>query len=237
MNLATVFQPIGDVIALGGPVVALLLLVSVAALALIIVKLVQFAREGVGRHGRAAKAVGSWRNGHTHDALRQLEPGSGAVDLAVRTAMELMLRTGASTAEAEEEVRRIATMRLHGLQRGFRALEAIAQIAPLLGLFGTVLGMITAFQELQAAGNAVDPSALAGGIWVALLTTAVGLAVAMPVSLVLTFFESRIENERVAIETLAGAVLSKIVPIEPGASPIAVQRLTATAEAAHAARG
>ena len=56
-----------------------------------------------------------------------------------------------------------------------------------MGLFGTVLGMIDAFRALQAAGDAVDPSVLAGGIWVALLTTAAGLGVAMPTSLALTF--------------------------------------------------
>lgn len=54
----------------------------------------------------------------------------------------------------------------------------------------------------------MDPSLLAGGIWVALLTTACGLAVAMPVSLLLTWFETRIENERVAIETMTATVLS-----------------------------
>jgi biopolymer transport protein ExbB len=69
--------------------------------------------------------------------------------------------------------------------------------------------MIEAFRQLQGAGSAVDPSLLAGGIWVALLTTAAGLAVAMPVSLVLTWFETRIENERVAIETVTTAFLSQ----------------------------
>ena len=73
-------------------------------------------------------------------------------------------------------------------------------MAPLLGLFGTVLGMIDAFRALQAAGDAVDPSVLAGGIWVALLTTAAGLGVAMPTSLALTFFESRAARERARID-------------------------------------
>ena len=72
----------------------------------------------------------------------------------------------------------------------------MAQIAPLLGLFGTVLGMIDAFRALQSAGTAVDPTVLAGGIWVALLTTAAGLAVAMPTSLLLTWLESRTARER-----------------------------------------
>jgi len=68
--------------------------------------------------------------------------------------------------------------------------------------------MIEAFRNLQEAGSVVDPSVLAGGIWVALLTTAAGLAVAMPVSIVLTWLESRIEDERVAVETFAADILS-----------------------------
>ena len=54
---------------------------------------------------------------------------------------------------------------------GLRPLELIATIAPLLGLLGTVMGMISAFQQLQQAGNHADPGTLAGGIWEALLTT------------------------------------------------------------------
>jgi len=88
-----------------------------------------------------------------------------------------------------------------------RLLDSVAQLAPLLGLFGTVLGMIEAFQSLQQAGSQVDPSLLAGGIWVALLTTAVGLAVAMPTSLVLSWFESRMDNERVTAERAIATVL------------------------------
>ena len=75
----------------------------------------------------------------------------------------------------------------------FRILEVIASLAPLLGLFGTVLGMIEAFRQLEAAGNQVNPAILSGGIWQALLTTAVGLAVAMPVVAVLNWLERRVD--------------------------------------------
>jgi biopolymer transport protein ExbB len=61
--------------------------------------------------------------------------------------------------------------------------------------------MIDAFQSLQSAGSQVDPSLLAGGIWVALLTTAVGLAVAMPTAMVLSWLESRMDGERVFADT------------------------------------
>ena len=70
--------------------------------------------------------------------------------------------------------------------------------------------MIEAFQSLQDAGSQVDPSILAGGIWVALLTTAVGLVVAMPTALVLSWLESRIEAERVIADKAIMTVLQPI---------------------------
>ena len=202
-------EAIRSFVALGGPVVAILLVLSVFALALILLKAGQFWREGVGRHGRARRALHAWFHGRRGEASALLEADRSAVGTALGAAMRLSTRPAVDRATVEDEVGRIALTRLHGLQRGFRALDAIAQVAPLLGLFGTVIGMIDAFQKLQGAGDAVDPSLLAGGIWVALLTTAAGLAVAMPVSLVLTWFETRLDNERVAIEDLTTAFFSQ----------------------------
>jgi len=196
---------IGSFLRLGGPVVAILLGLSVIAVALIGLKFLQFRRERVGAHRDAAQALHLWRHGDRAAAL-QLVTGAGAVNAAMEVAMRHASRQPGSRRDRDDEIGRLALARLHTLQGGFRALDAIAQVAPLLGLFGTVLGMIEAFQKLQSAGNSVDPALLAGGIWVALLTTAVGLAVAMPVSLALTWFETRLEDERVAIETLAGAL-------------------------------
>lgn len=202
------FDTITSLLALGGPVVAILMALSVFSLTLVIVKLIQFHRERVGSHRRAREALDSWMKQERARAIGLAESHPSAVSESVATAMRLAARPDVPPAVVEQEVARTAQLRLHGLQRGFRALDAIAQVAPLLGLFGTVLGMIEAFRQLQAAGNAVDPSLLAGGIWVALLTTAMGLAVAMPTQLVLTWLETRVENERVAIETLATSVLT-----------------------------
>lgn len=202
------FDSISSFIDLGGPVVVLLLGLSVFALALILLKFVQFWRESVGAHGPAQEALRVWYQHGYGDARQKLEGDRSAVSQTMATVMRLVSSRSVPRTVIEEEAGRIALTRLHELQKGFRALDAIAQVAPLLGLFGTVIGMIQAFQELQGAGSAVDPSLLAGGIWVALLTTAVGLAVAMPVSLILTWFETRLENERVAIETMTTELLS-----------------------------
>ncbi|MFC1670394.1 MotA/TolQ/ExbB proton channel family protein [Spirochaetota bacterium] len=73
-------------------------------------------------------------------------------------------------------------------------LAAIAHLTPLLGLLGTVLGMIICFQEIYSLGGQADVTALAGGIWRALLTTAFGLIVAIPVTAVHHYFESLVNN-------------------------------------------
>jgi biopolymer transport protein ExbB len=174
---------------LGGPVIAILMALSVLSLTVILYKLWQFQALGVGRHARIDAALRAW-DAHevnvAEDALAQSRNHLAVVlNAALRSGPEMKPRL---VAMAED--------RLAQVTRGFRLLDAIAQIAPLLGLFGTVLGMIDAFRALQAAGSSVDPSVLAGGIWVALLTTAAGLAVAMPTSLALTFFESRAERDR-----------------------------------------
>ncbi|MAA99949.1 MAG: flagellar motor protein MotA [Stappia sp.] len=207
MPFSDLVAQVTDFLVLGGPVVSLIGALSVVALAIILIKLVQFLIEGVGRRGAAERSVGLWVHGRHIEARQLLAGARGPTGQAVSATMSAAGEHGADKAWIEDEVARIATIRLHRLGRGIRALDTIGQLAPLLGLFGTVLGMIEAFQKLQGAGNAVDPSLLAGGIWVALLTTAAGLALAMPVSLVVTFFEGLIENERVAIETLSSAVI------------------------------
>ncbi|WP_412050741.1 MotA/TolQ/ExbB proton channel family protein [Hoeflea sp. Naph1] len=193
---------------LGGPVVAILMLLSVVSLAVIVMKLWEFSRLHVGRRNRAENAVRLWIENRPTEALALARAGRSPAAQGVARAIALISGGQRDKADIEERLSRSAVGQLHALQSGFRLLDAVAQIAPLLGLFGTVLGMIDAFRKLQTAGSVVDPTILAGGIWVALLTTAAGLAVAMPVSLVLTWLESRVENERVAIETLTSDILA-----------------------------
>nr|WP_281413132.1 MotA/TolQ/ExbB proton channel family protein [Marivibrio halodurans] len=104
------------------------------------------------------------------------------------------LHRGLPEAMVREEVMRYGASALEALRAWFRPLEVIASLAPLLGLFGTVLGMISAFQQLEAAGNQVNPAILSGGIWEALLTTAAGLAVAIPTVVLLNWLERRVDR-------------------------------------------
>lgn len=95
--------------------------------------------------------------------------------------------------EIEQAISTVGTIELAFLERGLVVLATIANVAPLMGFLGTVAGMILAFAAIEAAGD-VDPSLVAGGIKVALLTTATGLAVAIPVNIGYNFFVSRIDQ-------------------------------------------
>tara|TARA_B100000927_G_scaffold107696_1_gene87075 strand:- start:468 stop:1079 length:612 start_codon:yes stop_codon:yes gene_type:complete len=102
-----------------------------------------------------------------------------------------------------EECMRLANKELYEARRGLRIIDLIITIAPLVGLLGTVLGMIEAFQALQDSGAQADPSALAGGIWEALLTTAAGMGIAIPASILLSWYDSVVANVQADIENLA----------------------------------
>ncbi len=198
--MTQVLEGLRQIADLGGPVVMILLAVSVVTLATILYKLWQFFAVGVGRHRALKEAVNAWDRGDRSAALRALKQSRSYLAPVIEMAFSAEPQD-AKRLEAEAEV---CFARLEG---GFRLLDSVAQLAPLLGLFGTVLGMIDAFQSLQEAGAQVDPSLLAGGIWVALLTTAAGLAVAMPTAMVLSWFEGRMDAERVTAERAIAAVL------------------------------
>jgi biopolymer transport protein ExbB len=193
-------EPLRQIADLGGPVVLILIGISVLTMATVLYKLWQFSAAGVGRHRALTRAIQAWDAGDRAGARAALNESTSYLAPVVDMAM-----TGqaADTARLQAE----AEIRFARLERGFRFLDTVAQLAPLLGLFGTVLGMIEAFQSLQEAGSQVDPSLLAGGIWVALLTTAVGLVVAMPTAMVLSWFEGRMDAERVTAERALATVL------------------------------
>jgi biopolymer transport protein ExbB len=99
------------------------------------------------------------------------------------------------------------------LEKNISILATIAHISPLLGLLGTVTGMVRCFRAIEvkaAAGIAVNPADLAGGIWEALLTTVFGLIVAIPVFVAYNYFVNRIHNFTIDMETVATDLLNII---------------------------
>ncbi|MFN3261118.1 MAG: MotA/TolQ/ExbB proton channel family protein [Pikeienuella sp.] len=203
-----------DTLLLGGPIVGVLVGMSVLALAIVIAKAWQFFASGVGEGRAAEAALALWRRGDAARALAAARGGRGPASAAMREALEGAMR-GADPGGLREEVIRLAADRIEDLRAWLRPLEVIASLAPLLGLFGTVLGMIDAFAALEAAGSRVDPAILSGGIWEALLTTAVGLAVAIPAVAALAWLERRVERLERRIDSLVAGFFAT----GPGLAP------------------
>jgi biopolymer transport protein ExbB len=189
----TVVERLQDWLALGGPIVMVLLAMSVLALALVIVKLMQFHRARLWQRNPARRALALWQQGKPDAALAVAAASANPTSQTLARAMRGQRRQ-VPEATVREEVLRYGSDALFQLRRGLRPLEVIGALAPLLGLLGTVLGMIKAFQQLEAAGNQVNPAILSGGIWEALLTTAVGLCVAIPVVAVLNWLERKVDH-------------------------------------------
>jgi biopolymer transport protein ExbB len=130
------------------------------------------------------------KRGDISGATGLLEGDVSAGGLVLHKTLEMMLEgsrgAGASFSFAAGDL-------IRKMEVSLRGLATVAAVSPLLGLLGTVIGMIRAFIMIESHSASVSPALLAGGIWEALLTTAAGLTVAIPCLMFHNFFQGRIE--------------------------------------------
>jgi biopolymer transport protein ExbB len=212
---------LGHFTALGGPVVIILIVMSIFALAIIIAKIWQFRRVRINDRRTARNALRVYRTGNATAAMTMARRSPNPAARVVARAIQLRSRADVPEPVLREELLQFGGDMLETLRGHLRPLEVIAALAPLLGLFGTVLGMIQAFQNLAAAGSQANPALLSGGIWQALLTTAVGLAVAMPVVVALNWLERAIDRLAHDMDSAATRVFTVDLSRRPPNSPIA----------------
>tara|TARA_R110002110_G_scaffold71027_8_gene190043 strand:- start:254 stop:1081 length:828 start_codon:yes stop_codon:yes gene_type:complete len=194
----------------GGPIVAILLVLSVISAAVILLKIFQFWSAGLSKRSFVDPAVSKIEAGDHTAALDILKKHKTPLARAMAAGVRAKMRGDLRDEDVAAEIVRVGTMELGALQRYLRWLEVIGNISPLLGLLGTVIGMINAFQSLEAAGTQVDPALLSGGIWVALLTTAVGLIVALPAITALNLFEGKIDEVRLSMRDASARVIAAL---------------------------
>ncbi|ADZ70593.1 MotA/TolQ/ExbB proton channel family protein [Polymorphum gilvum] len=216
-------RPLADLVESGGPVVLILLVMSVVAVGLVIAKLLQFSLAGVGRYADARKALGLVLDGREQEAVKLVRAGRSVQNGILLKLIHGRAQQGTRSELLREDIERVCLGQLAALRAYLRPLDMISQTAPLIGLLGTVLGMIEAFRAMQGAGAAVDPSVLAGGIWVALLTTAVGLSIAIPVSAVVGWFDGIIEREQNEMEALVTAFFTGAAAERPAGKVVAME--------------
>ncbi|AHF04444.1 flagellar motor protein MotA [Marichromatium purpuratum 984] len=195
-NLSAATRAALEFVRAGGPVMLVLCALSLLALTLVLFKLLQFARLRVGARAFIAPTLAACAAGRLDEARGALAPAPQPIAAVLAVAIDGLTHGGRTLQQLREEVLREAAAQQQRLNAHLRGLDAIVTLAPLLGLLGTVLGMIEAFRTLEQAGGQANPALLAGGIWEALLTTAAGLAIAIPAAAALHWLEAIIERAR-----------------------------------------
>lgn len=161
----------------GGWLMWVLLGFSVVATAVVMDRTLFYLRCGLGSDGWFERFLAEMRAGRVETGLGMAARSRHPV---ARVAEEYLRNLHRPAKIRRDNVIRRGTLVMEDVERRLRLLAAVAHLAPLVGLLGTVTGMVTAFAQIQALQGAVQPADLAGGIWEALLTTVFGLLVALP---------------------------------------------------------
>jgi biopolymer transport protein ExbB len=205
----------------GGPVLAVIILVSLYAVYLFTERSLKLSRERVEADTLMSRVNSAIRERDLDTALAACEAHGGPVARVMQAALQRLPYGRAAVEAAFQEA--YLSEEQH-LSRGLRPLATIAQVSTLLGLLGTVTGMIVAFAVISQQGTG-DPAALAGGIGQALITTAAGLMVAIPTLIGQSYLASRVERILLEIERrreeLMGNV-AQVVATKRDAKPRAV---------------
>jgi biopolymer transport protein ExbB len=188
----------------GGPLMIVLFLCSIIALGVFFERLFYYKRSKMNVSEFLAGVLALVRRQSYAEAIARCEEGHGPIVSVVRTAI---YKRHLPPAELREIVREIAQLAIPDLEANISLLGSIGYIAPLLGMLGTVLGMISAFEKVNRTSGTAPVGDLSQGIYVALITSAAGLAVAIPCYLAHNFLVAKVHSlvadmERAGIETI-----------------------------------
>lgn len=191
---------------LGGATVIVQLCVSVLGLAIVMFKIVQFLGVRDAQLHALHKAIDIWEGGDAKQGAEMIKRNGLGFAMDVEYALTRLRPHNVEL--VREELYRRARVFLQPLHDHMPTIEMIYYIAPLLGLLGTVTGIIASFQALAASGGANDAAQLAGGIWEALLCTGVGLSMAIPFAVVHSLLETRLNHIVAGVEDVIARVFT-----------------------------
>jgi biopolymer transport protein ExbB len=188
----------------GGPLMVVLFVCSVVAVGVFFERWFYYKRSRMNVSEFLSGVLALVRRQSYAEAISRCEEGHGPIVSVVRTAI---YKRHLPPAELREVVREIAQMEIPHLEANISLLGTIGYVAPLLGLLGTVTGMIDAFVKINQTSGTASVGELSQGIYTALITTAAGLVVAIPCYLAHNFLVAQVHSlvadmERAGIETI-----------------------------------
>lgn len=196
-------------IELGGSVVAVQLAISVVGLAMVFYKILQFTTVTESRFGVLKTAIDRWASGDREQASKALDKSWLKLAKDVKFGLERVATADREILRDELARRGMHFLRPYGSL--LRTLEIVYYLSPVLGLLGTVIGMIDAFRHLAAvAGTEKGSSALANGIWQALVCTAVGLVIAI----IFTTFHAMLQTRLERVSEEVSDILTRVLTLD-----------------------
>lgn len=183
-----------DLIQKGGPMMYLIMLCSVLAFGVVIERIYHLNKARIDANKFMDDIITVLKRNKIIEAIEMCNATPGPIAHIIKAGI---LKHDRSKAEIKEAVDEAAQLEIPRLEKHMPVLATIAHIAPLLGLVGTVTGMIKSFQVIQQKAMAmipVNPGDLAGGIWEALLATLAGLAVAIPTYVAYNYLASQVDS-------------------------------------------
>jgi biopolymer transport protein ExbB len=190
----------------GGPLMWVIALLGLIALIIFLERLLLYHRSQIHALDFASGVRNALRRGNVPEAIAICDETAGPVARIVKTVVTLRHLLPNEIREAVQDTARAEVARL---EKRLVVLATIAQIAPLIGFLGTVMGMIQMFRVIQDA-QLPSPGQLAGGVWVALLTTAAGLAVAVPTYVGYNYLVSRVQQLVLDMEKAANEIVNHL---------------------------
>lgn len=178
-------------LAKGGIFMLPILLSSLIAVALIIERLWYYHQARCKIHTFYPQLCTLVEKKQVYEAIMLCENQRGILPKIFKMVLENQHRP---TEDIEKSISVTGTREIQKLSQHVRGLGIIGHVTPLMGLLGTVVGMVKTFMQIAHLSGHVNPSVLAGGIWEALLTTAAGLTVAIPVVIIYHYFEGTVER-------------------------------------------
>ncbi|MBU4305148.1 MAG: MotA/TolQ/ExbB proton channel family protein [Candidatus Omnitrophica bacterium] len=192
-----------DMLNKGGPVMVPIILCSIFALAIIMERITNLYRSKIDTTRFMDEITAALKRNRIPDALEICEHTQGPIAHILKAGIS---RHDRSRQEIREAIEDAGVHEVPKLEKNLSALATIAHVSPLLGLLGTVTGMVNTFQIIQQRTQSmypVDPSVLAKGIWEALITTVAGLIVAIPSFVAYNYLVAKAENLVVEMEIIA----------------------------------
>jgi biopolymer transport protein ExbB len=178
----------------GGPLMYPLILCSVIALAVFIERLWSLRRAEINTGEFMEDIAETLRRNKIMEAIDKCNAMPGPIARVLKAGI---LKYDRPRADIKEAIEDAALHEVPQLEKNLSVLATIAHITPLLGLLGTVTGMLKAFQVIEQKATAlvpVNPADLAGGIWEALIATVTGLAIAIPAYVAYNFLVTRVDG-------------------------------------------